>query len=323
METLATIAVPVYRRLHFLPGLLKLLETQDYPAIDLLVSDNGENGAKVRQIVEANYSRPFTFRQNPKSVPITEHFNQLVQVAQGEYFLVLADDDEITPNFVSEIAAQFQRHPNASIGFGRQEFMTEQGQVTSRSRDTLPDALSGKDFIIAAWHRYEFGFQSVSCFLAKTELMRACGIYPDIPTGTYIDDALVVKMALGHEVVFSSKCAFRNRVYESSHGFALPIRELASATKAFIQFLNSDAAMREFATRQPQEYSIIRDCMQEMAWQTYLHRWKTLYRKRLSYGQWVRAAFFLPLIPAYYKRVGRTLLTDLGTNGRPPQVPAA
>ena len=38
-----------------------------------------------------------------------EHFNQLVQEATGEYFVLLCDDDQISANFVTELVAVLER----------------------------------------------------------------------------------------------------------------------------------------------------------------------------------------------------------------------
>ena len=73
---LVTIAVPLYKRMHFLPGALKSIAAQDYPAIEVLVSDNGENGAELRELVAQHYPGSFTFRRNETTVPMSIHFNQ-------------------------------------------------------------------------------------------------------------------------------------------------------------------------------------------------------------------------------------------------------
>jgi hypothetical protein len=46
-----------------------------------------------------------------------------------------------------------------------------------------------------------------------------------------------------------------------------------------------------------------------MIWKTYLRRWKGMYRKTLPPIQWIRAAFVLPFIPAYYRAVISTLIS--------------
>src|SRR5262245_8367144 len=103
MTKLVSIGIPVYTRLNFLSHVLKVVQAQDYPSIELIVSDNGMNGSKVQEIVNSCYDRPYTFRQNSTPVSISTHFNQIVQEATGEYFVLLADDDEISWNYVSEL----------------------------------------------------------------------------------------------------------------------------------------------------------------------------------------------------------------------------
>ena len=46
----------------------------------------------------AHYSRPFNFRQNPHTVSVGIHLNQIIQAASGKYFVRVCDDDEISAN---------------------------------------------------------------------------------------------------------------------------------------------------------------------------------------------------------------------------------
>ena len=52
---LVTIGVPFYKRLDYLPNVLRMVAAQDYPLIELIISANGENGARVQEIIKANY----------------------------------------------------------------------------------------------------------------------------------------------------------------------------------------------------------------------------------------------------------------------------
>src|SRR5918992_499415 len=175
MGKLVTIGIPIYKRLEYLPNVLNVVNSQNYPHIELLVSDNGMNGPKVPAIVERHYSRPFTFRQNDSTVGLSKHFNQIVDAASGEYFLMLADDDEISPNYVSELVSQLERHPQASVALSKQEIINERGAKIREGKDELPDVLSGADFIPNAWHSHAYDFECFATFLAKTEQIKACG----------------------------------------------------------------------------------------------------------------------------------------------------
>jgi hypothetical protein len=293
----------MWKRLEYLPHILKIVEEQDYPSIELLVSDNGMNGTKVRDAVEANYSRPFTFRQNPVIAEIPEHFNQIVHQAAGEYFVLLSDDDEVTPNFVSELVGLLERYPQASIAFAKQEIINEDGVVIRRSKDLPAEMMSGADFIRGTWKDYQFKFEALGTNVARTAALRACGGYPDFTRGTAIDNALIIKLCLNSSIAFGRNCAWRWRVYESSHGWSVSIKDLAASSREFMRFLNTDPVIQELAKVNPAQWEELKNAVIHNEWQTYLWRWRDIYKPRLSYFEWMKAAFAMPFILSYYRNV--------------------
>jgi glycosyltransferase involved in cell wall biosynthesis len=307
MADLVTLAIPIYKRLDFLPSVLRIVGLQDYPNIELIVSDNGMNGANVPAIVNEYYSGKFRFRQNPVTASMSTHFNQIINAASGKYFMILCDDDEISSNYVSELVAHLERNPQASIALSKQEIIDESGATIRRSSDNLPSLLTGPEFIKAAWHTYSYRFEGFATFLARTEDLKACGGYPEFHKGHSHDDALVVKLCLDNYVALSSECTFRFRVYESSHGLSISIQDVAEATRDFLRFLNSDPRIQQFAAAQPVEWQELKQIVGRMNWECYYNRWKGIYRKRLTTSEWLKAAFALPFIPAYYTNVACTL----------------
>lgn len=304
---LVTIGVPIYKRLEYLPQVLKIIEAQDYPAVELLLSDNGLNGTKVRELAETHYKRPYRFRQNAAIATASSHFNQLIQEANGEYFMLLCDDDEISGNYVSELVSRLEAWPQASVAISRQELIDPNGAILRKTREPLPEILSGPDFVRSSWQKYEFGLECFATVLARTAAIRACGGYPEFTRGNGNDNALLISLCLNSHVVFSSKCVFRWRIDETSHGWSVPIRDLAASTREFLHYLESAPAIRRYEAAHPELWKPLKNCLVEMAWKTYLGRWQGLYRKRLSRMEWVRAAFSLPCIRAYYSEVASVL----------------
>jgi glycosyltransferase involved in cell wall biosynthesis len=300
---LVSIGVPIYKRLEYLPSVLKMLEAQDYPFVELVVSDNGQNGTKVRDVLEAQYSRPYRFRQNRSTVPISPHYNQIIEEASGEYFVNLDDDDEISPNFVSELVGQLERYPQATVAFSRQEIINTSGEVIRKSKENFPDILSGPAFIRATWEKHEFGFGIVETFLFKRKLLLEAGGYPDFPRGNHSDDAAAIRACLNHHVVFSTKCTFRHRVHEGGGGWQASIQELATACRQFMQFLDDDPTIRVFAAAHPAEWKDLKRLLVRMSSSTYFWRWRDIYKNRLSAAEWIKAAFAMPFIPSYYRNV--------------------
>ena len=308
METLVTIAVPIYKRLQFLPRVLAMVASQDYPTIELLVSDNGKNGTKVQDMLQSQFRRPYRFRQNAETVSPGTHFSQVLDSAVGEYFVLLADDDEISSNFVSELVGQLKRHPQAVIGFSAQQTVDPDGVVLAKSSDDLPDMVPGPEFIKATWERYQYGFGTVLTFVGKTEVLKSCGGYPDFTRGNCIDDAIVIKMCLKGGVVFSSKCVFRNLVEGTSLGWSVSTQQLSAAVREFMRFVDTDPSIRQFSEANPAEWPDLRRCLRRSSWGMYFSRWNGMYRERLPLWSWFRSAFLMPWIPEYYGKVGRAML---------------
>jgi hypothetical protein len=153
------------------------------------------------------------------------------------------------------------------------------------------------------WQKYEFGFEALGTNVARTSAILACGGYPNFTRGNGIDNALVIKLCLNSNVAFSSKCAWRWRVYESSHGWSVSMNDFASSCKEFMRFLNTDPVIRKSAKENPTEWRELKQVLVRNEWQTYFGRWKDIYKPRLSRFEWVRAAFAMPIIPQYYRKV--------------------
>jgi GT2 family glycosyltransferase len=303
MKPLVTIGLPLCKRLEYLPNVLRVIEAQDYPAIDLLISDNGLNGTKIQEIVDRHYSKANRFRQNPATVGICEHFNQLIDSANGEYYMMLADDDEVTPNYVSELVNRLIGSPSAFLGVARQQSIDKQGIVLRESSANIPQFLSGPDFIRGTWKTHEFDFQCLGTFMAKTAVLRECGGFPNFTRGYAVDNALLIKLCLKGDVAFSPNSAFRWRVDASSYGWSSPIADLARACRQYMHWMERDATVIHYAATNPAVWSELKEALIHNELLTYFWRWRDVYSHRLSFTQWVRAAFEMPYSYFYYRNV--------------------
>lgn len=305
MMPLVTIAIPVYKRLSCLPRALRSVAAQDYPHIELMVSDNGPNGTVVRDLVAQHYTRPYVFRQNSATVPIPVHYNQLVQAGAGKYFIWMPDDDTMNPNYVSELVPILEQDPQIAVAMARQEYVDSSRRVLRTSPNRAPHCMSGEQFILE-WTRT--GYESYTAILARTSEIRACGGYLEgCRGGTHVDDALLVKLVLGRSVAFTTACSYQLQQDEASVGWSLKMEILADDTRKFLRFLDSDPWVLAFARQEPVQWSAMKHSLVTMTWETYYYRWDTLYRNRLSFVPWVKAAFALPYLPEYYRAVGSSL----------------
>ncbi len=304
MAKLVTIALPVYKRLDYAVDALKSIAAQDYPHIELIVSDNGQNGNQVRELAERWYPKPFRFRQNATTVPIPTHYNQLIEAATGEYFAFLDYDDTLSENYVSELVKILDGDPTVAVAIAREDIVDPSLRVLRVSSDRIPARLTGPDFL-RAWTAY--GYESYATVLGRTALIKEDGGHPNIPGGTYTDDALLIKLCLRGDVGVSQACVFRWRWSPISHGWSLKCAGLAEDTRAFLRFLDGDPAIARYSAREPVPWKELHASLSRYVWYTYFERWAGMYREKLTFPEWVKAGFALPYMPEYYRLVREAL----------------
>lgn len=301
MPKLVTIAIPVYKSLNFLPQALHAVEQQDYPEIELIISDNGMNGSRLTDVIQKHYSKPYKLRQNSHSVDVITHFNQLINAASGDYFLLLCDDDEISPNYVSELTKSLDEFPQASVAISRQDVIDESGNIISSSTDDLPSLSIGGDFI-RFWCLKRHGFKCFITHLAKTELLKKVGGYPNFERGFQSDNALLARLCLNGEVAFNPNCTFRWRRYGSSNGDTSSIQDLTEATRKFLLSLDADPEILEFSHKFPQQWQQLKQCLVQLSWLIYLKKREQISQQNLTRTQKLKLMLMLPNVPGWYAR---------------------
>lgn len=116
---LVSIGVPVFNEERFLAQALDALVAQDYPNLEILISDNASTDATAA--IAAHYAerhphlRLHRFAQNQGAFG---NWTEVFRQAQGEYFMWASGHDLWSPNFVSECVAALERDPAHLIAFG-------------------------------------------------------------------------------------------------------------------------------------------------------------------------------------------------------------
>jgi glycosyltransferase involved in cell wall biosynthesis len=132
---LVTIGVPTYKRPHLLRRALECLVAQDYRNVEVIVADNDTPGDEVTQIVESFRARipGLVFIKQPRNIGPFANFFSILEVAHGKYFMWLADDDEISDNYVSALTALLEANPDASSAAAHWINILEDGRKQLRS----------------------------------------------------------------------------------------------------------------------------------------------------------------------------------------------
>jgi glycosyltransferase involved in cell wall biosynthesis len=125
VKPLVTIGIPTFDRPRLLARSLEAAAAQDYPDLEVLVADNATPGEATRRVVEmyrSNIPR-LTFFQHDENIGPLANFRFLLEAAHGRYFMWLADDDEISANYVSSLVELLEADLRASTAAAHWKLM--------------------------------------------------------------------------------------------------------------------------------------------------------------------------------------------------------
>ena len=93
-----SIGIPTFNRADLLRRSIESALGQDYPNIEVLVSDNASTD-ETPAICQGLGDRIKYFRQSINLGPLT-NFSKVLEMASGEFFMWLGDDDWIDASYV-------------------------------------------------------------------------------------------------------------------------------------------------------------------------------------------------------------------------------
>jgi len=110
--------MPTYNRAKYLQAAVASVLAQDYPRIELIVSDNASSDTTAHDCEELAESGALVYFRHERNIGGIANFRAALARAHGEYFMWLGDDDELSPNYVSSCLAALQSHPEATLVSG-------------------------------------------------------------------------------------------------------------------------------------------------------------------------------------------------------------
>jgi len=127
---LVTIGLPVYNGENYLSEALESLRSQDYPSIEIIISDNASTDA-TREIIESAAAADPRIRYDllPDNIGATRNYNRLVRMASGEFFKWSAHDDVCEPTFVSRCVKELLADPSAVLCYPRTILIDGAGDI--------------------------------------------------------------------------------------------------------------------------------------------------------------------------------------------------
>mgnify|MGYP000031678607 CR=1 FL=1 len=189
---LVTIGIPTYNRAEtFLPISLGSALAQDYEPLEIIVSDNCSTDSTA-EIVQSMSDSRVRYLQQPTNLGPLPNYQRCLDAASGSYFMLLQDDDQIDPDFVSTCMAAVDGR--SDIGYIRTgtRVIDASGTVLAEHENRGQD--HQHEEALRAWFdgRSAYFFCST---LFNTEDLRDAGGFTG-PTALAVDWLLYVQVGL-------------------------------------------------------------------------------------------------------------------------------
>jgi glycosyltransferase involved in cell wall biosynthesis len=165
-----TVGMPAFNRPEGLRRALLSLTRQDYPNLFVVVADDCSPDHDLLTVVDDFRSQlNIRYVRNAHNVGLIANALLLLDFARSPYFMWLADDDEISSNFVSELVGLLESEPDAVTATGNWVRMTDSLTSENLEASQFQQVSVIRRMVHFVWHSDDAFFYG----LHRTDSVRA------------------------------------------------------------------------------------------------------------------------------------------------------
>lgn len=129
-EPLVSIGIPSYNRVSSIERTIKSIVNQTYKNLEIIISDNCSTDKKIDYIIDFYCEKDprIIYKKQEKNLGATKNFSFLLDIACGEYFMWMADDDYISIDYVEKIMNSFDENREYTLIGGQGYFVDPYGK---------------------------------------------------------------------------------------------------------------------------------------------------------------------------------------------------
>lgn len=128
---LVSIAIPAYKK-TFIRQAIESALSQDYTQIELIIV-NDKSPYDLKQIVDEYKDNRIRYYENTSNLGrrnVVDNWNRCLELAKGEFFVLLCDDDILLPGFVSQLLQLASKYPRCNVFHARRIVRSEKSQIS-------------------------------------------------------------------------------------------------------------------------------------------------------------------------------------------------
>lgn len=218
-----SIVIVNYNYARYLDERISTLLNQSYKDFELIIVDNGSTDNSVEVINQyISDTRVITRFYSENDLPF-KRWNEALDSARGEYFLITAADDSSYPTLLEKIVEKLDNHPSVGLSFSQSWDIDDQGNQLRSWKEWTDDLDKGrwsKDFIDEGKNECQYllfkcTIPNPSAVLMRRSIFLAAGKF-DINLRYLTDWMLWVKMLLISDIAFISEPLNNYRTHTGS-----------------------------------------------------------------------------------------------------------
>ena len=125
-DGLITIAMPVYNHARFIADMLRCVFAQTDQNFELLIMNDGSTD-DLEAVLQDFKDPRISYFKSDKNEGMMACANKMLDMAKGEFFILLSADDKMEPNFLEKCRQEFAKDPFLEHVSTQNDFIAEDG----------------------------------------------------------------------------------------------------------------------------------------------------------------------------------------------------
>lgn len=204
-----SICIPAYKS-KYLQECIDSILKQTISDFELIIL-NDCSPEPIEEIVMQNQDDRIRYFKNEKNVgayDLVDNWNKCLELATGEYFIIMGDDDRLAPNYLAEFENLIKAYPTLNVYHCRSKIIDDDGKDV-----ILTPALPAFEYVYdSIWHRLrQLRSNYISDYVYKTSELRAQDGFYKLPLAWGSDDITAFIASANKGIAHSNKSVFEYR----------------------------------------------------------------------------------------------------------------
>ena len=172
---LVSICIPAYNAERFIQDTLESALAQDYPNLEIIVSDDCSSD-QTREVVKEYRHRGVDLYCQEKNLGMHANWNAVIRASHGKYAVKLDADDLLEPEYVSSMVAVMENHSKITFAHCACRLIDVNGNFLGYERSIHGSFIRNG---LHEWPRYVFGPRAVNIVMIRRSAYDAVGGYDE------------------------------------------------------------------------------------------------------------------------------------------------